>query len=379
VIAGYPWFGDWGRDTMIALPGLAIATGRPEIAGTILRSFAAWLDRGMLPNVFPEQGESPHYNTADASLWFVEAVRQTVAATGERALLEELFAVLIEIIQRYREGTRFRIQQQADGLLHCGEAGVQVTWMDAKVGDRVITPRIGKPIEINALWYNALRSMEWFAGELGLDPIPYGRMAAHTRTGMERFWCESRGHCFDVLDGPQGNDPALRPNQILAVSLPAIDFPGEALFDSRRRRAIVEAVGRELLTSFGLRSLSPTAAAYAGRYRGDPAERDSHYHQGPVWGWLLGPFVAAHLRVFGDPAAALRLLTPMEDQLEAGCVGSLAEIFDGDAPHDPRGAFAQAWTVAEVLRAWRLVSTVSRPGHDGGSWRPARSAGEKPR
>jgi glycogen debranching enzyme len=226
----------------------------------------------------------------------------------------------------------------------------------------VITPRIGKPIEINALWYNALRSMEWFAGELGLDSQPYERMAAQTRTGMERFWCESRGHCFDVLDGPEGNDPSLRPNQILAVSLPAIDGPGEALFDSRRRRAIVEAVGRELLTSYGLRSLAPSHAAYEGTYGGDPAERDSQYHQGPVWGWLLGPFTAAHLRVFADPEAALRLLEPMADQLQAGCVGSLAEIFDGDAPHDPRGAFAQAWTVAEVLRVWRLVHTVRRAG-----------------
>ncbi len=351
VIAGYHWFGDWGRDTMISLPGLSISTGRPEVAKRILTTFARFVDQGMLPNQFPDAGEAPGYNTVDATLWYFEAIRAYHAATGDDALLEQLFPVLEEIVRWHRKGTRYGIAvHPADGLLRSGEAGVQLTWMDAKIGDWVVTPRTGKAVEINALWYNALRAMVGFAGRLGRSADEWEALATRARRGFARFWNEAAGYCFDVIDGPEGNDPALRPNQVLAVSLP------ESPLSPEQQRQVVDACARHLLTSFGLRSLAPTHPQYQGHYGGGPRERDAAYHQGPVWGWFLGPFALAHLRVHKDPQAALGFLEPMAHHLADYGVGSIAEIFDGDPPFTPRGCIAQAWSVSETLRAWTEIA-----------------------
>lgn len=347
IIAGYHWFGDWGRDTMISLPGLALVTGRPEIARSILRTFARFVDRGMLPNVFPDAGTIPEYNTVDGALWYVEAVRAHHAATGDDALLRTLFPVLADIVGWHRKGTRYGIRvDPADGLLYAGEPGVQLTWMDAKVGEWVVTPRIGKPVEINALWYNALRAMAEFARRLRKPADEYAALAARAESGFARFWNDAANHCVDVLDGPDGADATLRPNQLLAVSLPA--SPLTAV----QQRAVVDACARRLVTSHGLRTLAPGHPDYRPCYGGGVHERDAAYHQGTVWGWLLGPFVLAHLRVYGDPARARSFLEPMADHLAARGLGTLGEIFDGDPPFRPGGCIAQAWTVAEVLRAW---------------------------
>ncbi|MBW4553555.1 MAG: amylo-alpha-1,6-glucosidase [Aphanocapsa sp. GSE-SYN-MK-11-07L] len=345
IIAGYPWFSDWGRDTMISLPGLAIATGRPAIASAILRTFAQYVDQGMLPNRFPDAGETPEYNTVDATLWYFEAVRAYHDATQDNALLEQLFPVLAEIIDWHCRGTRYNIHlDRSDGLLYAGGPGVQLTWMDAKVEDWVVTPRIGKPIEINALWYNALRSMGEFARHLGKPDPTYQAIADQTLNSFQRFWNGS--YCFDLIDGPAGDDASLRPNQILAVSLPASPL------SPAQQRSVVDVCGQKLLTSYGLRSLSADHPQYQGHYGGNQLQRDGAYHQGTVWGWLLGPFALAHLRVYGNPSQARQFLAPMADHLTHHGVGSLSEIFAGDPPHSPRGCIAQAWTVAEVLRAW---------------------------
>jgi predicted glycogen debranching enzyme len=348
VIAGYHWFSDWGRDTMIALPGLALTTGRADVAARILRTFTHFVDRGMLPNRFPDRGESPEYNTVDATLWFFEAIRATHAATDDDDLLRDLFPVLQEIVDWHVRGTRYGIGvDPADGLLRAGEPGVQLTWMDAKVDDWVVTPRTGKPVEINALWYNALRCMADFAHRLGKSPDRYEELADQARAGFDRFWNDAAGHCYDVLNGPSGDDPALRPNQLFAVSLPHSPLTPE------QQRAVVDTCARHLLTAHGLRSLAPHDPAYIGRYGGGRHQRDAAYHQGTVWGWLIGPFVTAHLRVHRDPARARSFLAPLLHQLVSHGAGSLSEIFDGDPPFTPRGCIAQAWTVAEVLRAWR--------------------------
>ena len=347
VIAGYPWFGDWGRDTMIALPGLTLATGRPEVARQILLTFARFVDRGMLPNRFPDAGEEPEYNTIDATLWYIEAIRAYHAATGDDATLSALYPVLADIADWHRRGTRYNIRvDPADGLLYGSEAGVQLTWMDARLDQWVVTPRIGKPVEISALWYNALHSLAGFAAALGFPQAAAGYLAQaeQTRLGFDRFWNADRGYCYDVLDGPDGPDASLRPNQLFAVSLHHPALTGQ------RAAAVVDACARSLLTSHGLRSLAPDDPAYIGHYGGDRRTRDAAYHQGTVWGWLIGPFVSAHLRVHGDPAAARSFLAPMLQHLRSGCAGSLSEVFDGDPPHTPRGCSAQAWTVAEVLR-----------------------------
>ena len=350
VIAGYHWFGDWGRDTMIALPGLTLAAGRPEVARKILTTFARFVDRGMLPNRFPDGGQAPEYNTADATLWYVEAIRAYHAATGDDGLLKDLYPMLESILAWHRDGTRYGIRQDpADGLLAAGEPGVQLTWMDAKVGDWVVTPRIGKPVEINALWYNALVAMAGFARRLRRPAEELDTQAARVATGFERFWNRHDGWCFDVLDGPDGNETALRPNQILAVSLPASALP------PARRRAVVDACARHLLTSYGLRSLAPFDARYVGRYGGDQRARDGAYHQGTAWGWLLGPFALAHFNAYGDAARAREYLAPLADHLGDHGLGSIAEIFDGDAPFLPNGCIAQAWSVAETLRAWQAL------------------------
>ncbi len=354
VIAGYPWFGDWGRDTMIALPGLALSTGRPEIAARVLRTFAHFLKQGLVPNRFPDQGDKPEYNTVDAALWYFEALRQYYAFTRDRELVKSLFPVLSEIVEWHTSGTTHNIHvDPSDGLLYAGEAGVQVTWMDAKVGDGVVTPRIGKPVEVNALWYNALLTMARFAAALGYPSDRFELMATKARQGFARFWNGARGYCFDVLDGPQGNDPALRPNQVFAVSL------AESPFDAGKQKSVLDACARHLLTSHGLRSLTSHDNQYHGRYSGDRIQRDSAYHQGTVWAWLLGPFVLAHLRVYRDSELAASFLAPMAHHLEAYGLGSVGEIFDGDPPFTPRGCIAQAWSVGEVLRAYSAITAFS--------------------
>ncbi|MGI9149361.1 MAG: amylo-alpha-1,6-glucosidase [Chloroflexota bacterium] len=356
IIAGYPWFGDWGRDTMISVPGLTLTTGRAAIAERILRTFSRFVSQGMLPNNLPDDGMRPDgaaYNTVDATLWYVEAIRAFVEATDSEALLRDIFSSLQQIIAWHQRGTRFGIGlDPSDGLLNAGLPGLQLTWMDAKVGDWVVTLRVGKPVEINALWYNALRSMAGFARRLGEPPGAYDGLAEAALRGFARFWNADRGYCFDVLDGPQGNDPTLRPNQLFAVSLPNTPLTAE------QQALVVDVCGRYLHTSYGLRSLAPEAPAYRGRYAGDQSARDAAYHQGTAWGWLLGPFVLAHLRVHRDPAAARALLEPIRDHLLAAGLGSVSEIFDGDAPFVPRGCIAQAWSVAEVLRAWAAVEAA---------------------
>ena len=346
VIAGYPWFGDWGRDTMIALPGLALATGRFETARRVLETFARFVDRGMLPNVFPGAGDVPEYNTVDAALWYVEAWRGYVESTRDVDALAAVYTVLASIIDWHVKGTRHGIGvDPADGLLRAGEAGVQVTWMDAKIGDWVVTPRIGKPVEVNALWYNALAAMSHFASLVGCDPAPYRKLADHARASFGRF-VNPAGGLYDVIDGPDGVDATVRPNQIFAVSLPA------SALEPPAQRAVVEVCARALATSYGLRSLDPHHPDYRAHYTGDAWERDSGYHQGPVWAWLLGHYALASYRVTRDAAAAQALLDPIRDHLADAGLGSVSEIFDGAPPHTPRGAPCQAWSVACTLEAW---------------------------
>lgn len=354
ILAGYPWFSDWGRDTMISLPGLTLVTGRPEIARSILRTFAQAVDQGMIPNRFPDAGDTPEYNTVDATLWYFEALRQYYAVTEDDSLLQELFPILTDIIDWHCRGTRYRIHlDAADGLLYAGEPGVQLTWMDAKVGDWVVTPRIGKPVEINALWYCAVRTLAKFARRLGKPYQEYEAIADRTLAKFSRFWNAASGYCYDVLDGPNGPDDALRPNQLLAISLPGqgpTAWP--SLLSKVQQNSIVETCGRALLTSYGLRSLSPSHPNYQGHYGGNQRQRDGAYHQGTTWGWFLGPFVQAHLQVHQDPAIAQQLLSPIAHHLHSHGLGTISEIFDGDAPMHPRGCIAQAWSVAEILRVW---------------------------
>lgn len=351
VLAGYPWFSDWGRDVMIALPGLTIPTGRLEDGLTILRTYARYVDQGMLPNRFPDAGQAPEYNTVDATLWYFISIYACYRACGpDHPAIHELYPVMVDILDWHIRGTRFNIHQDpADGLLFAGQSGLQLTWMDAKIDDWVVTPRIGKPVEINALWYNALRITAEIAGRLGFeaDAARFGEIADRVYASYNaRFWYNA-GYLYDVIDGPEGDDPTLRPNQIFAVSLP---FP---LFEGEQARAIVDSCARELVMSYGLRSLAPDETDYVGHYGGDPLQRDGCYHQGTAWGWLIGPFASAHYKVYGDADAAYTYLEPMANHLSDHGLGSISEIFDGDPAHTPRGCAAQAWSVAEVLRAWR--------------------------
>ncbi len=354
ILAGYHWFADWGRDAMISLPGLTLTTGRADIARQVLRTFARYLDQGMLPNRFPDAGEAPEYNTVDATLWYFEALRSYATITGDHEFIHELFPALAEIIDWHRRGTRYQIHRDAeDGLLFAGEAGVQLTWMDAKVGDWVVTPRIGKPVEVNVFWIHALGLMTQWAEQLGQDPQDYRQMHEQAVASFARFWCAEGGYCFDVLDGPEGHDASLRPNQIFAVSFPASrSMP--PLLTPAQEKAVVDC-SRKLLTCVGLRSLSPDHPSYQGIYIGDQVHRDGAYHQGTVWGWLLGAYALAYWRVYGNAAAAQTWLQPMAHHLSDHGVGSLSEIFDGDPPSRPRGCIAQAWTVAEILRAWTIL------------------------
>ena len=357
VIAGYPWFSDWGRDTMIALPGLALALGRVDVARSILLEFARHVDRGMLPNRFPDAGEVPEYNTVDATLWFFEAIRALLESTQDYGfVLEHLYPVLADVVAWHERGTRYGIRVDRDGLLLAGEPGSQLTWMDAKIGDWVVTPRHGKPVEIQALWYNALRVIEHLAWEFGDEAAGkrYSAMASAAERSFEPlFWNESAGCLYDVVNSGT-RDASIRPNQIFAVSLP------HSMLCPERARQVVNVVERELLTPYGLRSLAPRDPQYRGRYQGDPWSRDSAYHQGTVWPWLMGPFLTAYLKVHGrTPQArqeAQRLLSPLREHLLGEGLGQLPEVFDGDAPHRPGGCLAQAWSVAELLRA--LVEDV---------------------
>lgn len=346
IIAGYPWFGDWGRDTMIALPGLALVTGRYSTAKNILTTFACYVDQGMLPNTFPDNGDQPQYNTVDAALWYFEAWRAYIAVSHDMAGLQEIYPLLEEMVDWHVRGTRYGIGLDInDGLLRAGEPGVQLTWMDAKIGDWVVTPRHGKPVEINALWYNALECMVEFGHLLGKQPKTYELLAQQARVGFVRF-VKEEGGLYDVLDGVGGDDTSVRPNQIFAVSLP------HSPLEPKKQAQVVDEVVRHLLTSYGLRSLTPEHPDYHPRYEGDVWKRDSAYHQGTVWAWLLPHFALAEHRVTGDAVLAQSRLMPIRDHLLNAGLGTVSEIFDGDPPHTARGAPSQAWSVACVLEAW---------------------------
>ncbi|HKD78547.1 MAG TPA: amylo-alpha-1,6-glucosidase [Candidatus Angelobacter sp.] len=353
VIAGYPWFMDWGRDTMISLPGLTLFTGRADIARGILRNFAQHTDRGMLPNRFVDSGEAPEFNTVDATLWFFEAARAYAAATNDYEFVrKELYPVLTEIIDWHIKGTRYNIKVDEDGLLNAGAPGAQLTWMDAKIGDWVVTQRSGKPVEIQALWYNALRVMEALAARFGDDERrkKYSSLASLANASFNRiFWNEQARCLYDVVDGGSP-DSSMRPSQILAVSL------HHSMLSPERARSVLEAVERDLLTPVGLRTLSRSDSRYRPTYGGNQYSRDSAYHQGTVWPWLLGPYVSAYVRVNGGKTPQSRerahdLLRGIEQHLSEAGLGQISEIFDADEPHLPQGCFAQAWSVAEILRA----------------------------
>ncbi len=354
VIAGYHWFTDWGRDTMISLEGLTLATGRYEEAGYILRTFARYERDGLIPNMFPEGERDGLYHTADASLWYFHAVNRYLRATKDRWTLRVLLPTLERIVRHHVEGTRFGIAvDPGDGLLTQGEQGYQLTWMDAKVGDWVVTPRRGKAVELNALWYNALCLLEgWLRTERGDSRAePIAEMAARARESFNRrFWYSAGSYCYDVIDGEQGDDSALRPNQLLAISL---DNP---ILSEDRWHHVISIVHQQLVTPVGLRSLAPGQEGYRERYDGDLRARDAAYHQGTVWAWLIGPWVDAWLRVRPDDLSGARsFLDGFDAHLSDFGAGSIAEIFDAEEPYTPRGCIAQAWSVAEVLRC--LVKT----------------------
>ena len=361
VIAGYHWFTDWGRDTMISLEGLALCTGRFREAGYILRTFGHYVRDGLIPNMFPDGAREGLYHTADATLWFFHAVERFVRVTGETETLRRLLPTFLEIARRHIDGTRFGIHvDPADSLLHQGADGYQLTWMDAKVDDWVVTPRRGKAVEINALWYNALRLLqawlrEYRVSDGGLD------VAGHADRAYEsfnrRFWCEQAGHLFDVIDGEGGDDTACRPNQVLSISL------DHAVLAPDRWKPVIHTVRERLLTPVGLRSLAPGHPDYKSKYYGDLRSRDAAYHQGTVWAWLVGPFVDAWVRVYPeDVGGAQQFLAGFERHLTEACVGSISEIFDAEEPYVPRGCVAQAWSVAEVLRC--LEKTGAAPKAD---------------
>jgi predicted glycogen debranching enzyme len=348
IYAGYHWFGDWGRDTMISLEGLTLSTGRFREAGAILRTFSHYVRDGLLPNLFPEGEREALYHTADATLWYFHAISRYVEVTGDRSILLQLFPVLTSVIEHHLRGTRFGIRADpADGLLAAGAEGYQLTWMDAKVDGWVVTPRRGKPVEIQALWYNALRLMAAWAEQLGADHRSYDAQAKRAReTFNERFWNPSTSCLYDVIDGPDGDDASIRPNQVFAISLP------HPILYERRWEPVLETVRNRLVTAYGLRTLSAEHPDYKAHYRGDLRSRDAAYHQGTVWPWLIGHYIDASLRVRPDRAGARQLLRAFPEHLCEAGVGSISEIFDAEDPYSPGGCIAQAWSVAEVLRAW---------------------------
>jgi predicted glycogen debranching enzyme len=350
IIAGYHWFTDWGRDTMISLEGLTLCTGRSDEARNILRTFGEYVRNGLIPNMFPDGSGEGLYHTADATLWFFHAVDRYVRRTGDTRTLRRLLPTFLDIARRHIEGTDFGIQvDPRDGLLRQGAEGYQLTWMDAKVGDWVVTPRRGKAVEINALWYNALRLLEGWLEQLEVtdDGLDLAGHATRARDSFnQRFWSDEAGHLFDIVDGEEGDDLACRPNQVFAISL---DHP---VLEQSRWRSVIDTAHERLLTPVGLRSLAPGHPDYKDKYYGDLRARDAAYHQGTVWGWLIGPFVDAWLKVYPDDRqGARRLLDGFERHLSEACVGSISEIFDAEDPYVPRGCIAQAWSIAEVLRA----------------------------
>jgi predicted glycogen debranching enzyme len=352
IIAGYHWHTDWGRDTMVSLTGLTLVPRRFDEARKTLLAFAQSCDRGMIPNRFVDHAAQPEYHTADAALWFIQAVYSLVTHTGDYEFVRRrLYGTLQEILRWHLEGTRHNIKADVDGLLHAGEPGLQLTWMDAKIDGRVVTPRIGKPVEVQALWYNALCVLHHLASrfedaELVARIAPLAEKAR--QSFLDQFWNPGTECLYDCVLG-EDRDGAIRPNQIFAASLPFSMLPND------RMRKVVEAVRRELLTPYGLRTLSPRDAAYVGNYRGDQLSRDSAYHQGTVWPWLLGPYITARMRAYGGTAEVrsecVELLNALRGHLADAGLGCVSELFDGDPPHAPGGAIAQAWSVAELLRA----------------------------
>lgn len=351
IIAGYHWFGDWGRDTMISLPGLCCSVGQTNIAKSILENYANYVNNGMLPNCFPDNDQDISYNTVDAALWFIEAVSNYYSETNDFLFLKKIYPILNEIIDYYINGTRFKIKcDMKDGLLYAGESGNQLTWMDAKIGDLVVTPRIGKPIEINALWYNALKNMQLFSDILNENSKKFEKIYRITEKGFLRFWNEEQGYCYDVLDSITGNDLTLRPNQIFALSLkycPLSQF---------QKRSIIDICGRYLVSYFGVRTLAKHSEFYKGNYIGSQLERDQAYHQGTIWSWLLGNYAIAYYNVTKNASVAIGFLEPLEKHINDAGIGFISEIFDAEEPFLPRGCIAQAWSVAETIRAWRFLS-----------------------
>ena len=355
VLAGLPWFTDWGRDTMIAFTGLTLCTKRFKEAEEILLTFARYIRHGIVPNMFPDDNMPPLYNTVDASLWYFYAVYQYLhynpAAEAEAFVKEQIFPHLKEIVSAYEKGTDFSIYMEDDGLIHAGSGLDQITWMDVRVGDWVATPRHGKPVEINALWYNALRIMESLCEKFDEDASAYHTRANQVKESFNaKFWDSANQCLFDVVDGDEPDDH-IRPNQIYAVSLPFSLLPEE------QEKAVVALVEKELFVGCGLRSLAPDHPDYHGIYCGALAKRDAAYHQGTAWGFLLGGFFSAYMKVNHHSSSAaenaVRMLEPVRKHLtDSGCIGSISEIFDGDAPHNPRGCYAQAWSVGEVLRCY---------------------------
>jgi predicted glycogen debranching enzyme len=345
IIAGYPWFTDWGRDTMISLPGICLQTGRVSMARKILTDYSTQMNQGLIPNRFVEDGETPQYNTVDATLWFANAIYKTLQTEWDEPFARTMLVALRDVFHWHVKGTHFNIKvDPADGLLSQGEEGVQLTWMDAKVGDWVVTPRRGKAVEINGLWINALRVMEWVANKLGEPSKKYSDAAKKAEAAFDdRFWMEDRGFYADTVDPL---DVSLRPNQVIALAVPF----GAAKEDHARRA--LEVVGRELLSPVGLRTLGPSEHGYQGRYDGALPQLDAAYHQGTAWPWLLGQYVTAYVRVTGDRQEAKKILRGAREMIAEYGMGGLAEVYDGDPPQRPNGCPWQAWSVGEFLRAW---------------------------
>lgn len=351
IIAGYPWFADWGRDTMIALTGVCLSSGRFEIAKEIIRSFSDVIDAGMVPNRFPDQGEDPEYNTVDATFWFITAVKDLFDATSDLVFLKEVFPTIVDMVSHLADGTRYNIKiDDVDGLISSGTPGVQLTWMDARVGEWVVTPRMGKPIEVNAKWIEGLAFIASMAPRCGVPSIYYEKLLTKAKKGFRRFWNDELQFCFDVIDGPFGNDATLRPNQIFAAR------PDLGLLSQSQSEAVVKVCQKHLLTPAGLRSLAPFEPGYTPSFSGPSSSRDAAYHQGTVWGWLIGPFINAHLATFKDAKRASQILEPFKDQLSNECFGSINEVFEGGGAQSAKGCVAQAWSVGEVLRAWTLLN-----------------------